>query len=57
MVCADCRDEVEDDEVLALMEDLDSDPNCSQEELVEEDQEQWGKGSSSKYEFSTLTTM
>ena len=40
MMRADCCEEVEDGEVFALMEDLGLDSHCSEEELVEGNQEQ-----------------
>ena len=35
MMCAECREEVEDGEVFALMEDLGFDSYCSEEELAD----------------------
>ena len=40
MMRADCCEEVEDGEVFTLMEDLGLDSRCSEEELVEGNQEQ-----------------
>ena len=44
---ADCRDRVEDDEFVALVVKLDVGTELSEDELLEESQKKWGKGSSS----------
>ena len=39
MMCAECREEVEDGEAFALMVDLGLDSHCSEEELADVNQE------------------
>lgn len=47
LMFADCRDRVEDDEFVALVVKLDVGTELSEDELLEESQKKWGKGSSS----------